>query len=370
MKFKLTLAISVLFLLAACKQEAPQQSHWGGPVSAKVQPVETRMVTEWQEFTGRFKAKQRVEIRARVGGYLAEIKFTDGQFINKGDVLFVIDQRPFLIALKSAKASYDLALWEFNRAKNLRATNAISEEGFEQRNQELLIAEAKLAEAKLNVEFTEVKAPFAGRLSRNLVDIGAVISGGSVNGTLLTTLVSTSPIEFYFEGSEADLLAYIRARENGLAPKNHLAPHPVFIKLQDESHFAHEGTINFMDNELSEDTGTIQTRATFNNDQGLFEPGMFARLRAAWNEPASKVVIPQHVIGTELTRKYVYTLDENNIARRSYITLGGLTEDGMQIITDGLPEDARIITSRLQMLQPGSQVIPASAEDAGEQGAY
>ncbi len=355
--------------LNACKdnKENAQASYVPQAVPVQVVPPEVREVTEWDEYTGRFQAAQRVEIRARVSGYLQDIKFDDGQIIQKNDVLFVIDQRPFTIAMESAQARFELAKKEYDRAKSLHKSKAISEEDFDQRLQQYRITKSDLDDASLNLEFTEVKAPFTGRISRNLVDVGSLISGGSSNATLLTTLVSVSPIEFYFEGSESDVLRYTRAAQNGEIPNDRGNEHAVYAQLQDETDFTHEGKINFLDNELDRSTGTMAVRATFNNDNGFLEPGLFARIRIAMGEPSERFLISPEIIGTEQTRKYVYVVTDENKAVRKYITLGHLTDDGMQIAKSGLNKTDKIIANNLHMIRPGAMVSimqPAENNDA------
>lgn len=266
----LVLSLLTAIFLSGCNQESNdnKRSPFGGAVSARIEQPQLRMVTEWDEFTGRFQAMQRIEVLARATGYLQDIKFKDGQIVQKGEVLFVIDQRPFQIALKRAKARYELADKEYKRAKGLRTLKAISEEDFEQRMQERHVVKADLDEARLNMAFTEVKASFTGRISRSLVDIGSLISGDNSSATLLTTLVSIHPIEFYYEANETDLHNYMRAREKGQYSDDRREPHPVFVKLKDEDDFVHKGMIDFRDNELDADTGTIQIRAVFQNEKG------------------------------------------------------------------------------------------------------
>lgn len=361
-----TLMLVAVISLSSCKEEvgAGPEGHMQSSVSVRVEQPEQRVVTEWDEFTGRFQAVQRVELRARVSGYLDEIKFEDGRIVQKDDVLFVIDPRPFQIAMKSAKARFELANKEFKRAKMLRSSKAISEEDYDQRLQEHSITQALLDEAKLNLEFTEVKAPFTGRISRNRVDVGSLISGGA-SATLLTTLVTTSPIELYFEGSEGDLLHYLRTRKK--TEDGRSETHPVFAKLQDEDTFVHEGKINFLDNELAFDTGTIQVRAIFDNETDILRPGLFARLRIAINDPVAVLLVPANVIGTEQTRKYIYTLDQDNKAVRTYVKLGSLTEDGLRIIKSGLTTENWVVVGGLHMVRPGVEILPIKVVDAGQE---
>ncbi len=348
-------------VLASCGEQQAAGPAPGAPqgVPVKISKPLVKNLTEWDEFTGRFQAHQRVEVRSRVSGYLDEVKFEDGQIIEKDDVLFVIDQRPFQIQVDQEQARFDSANSEYQRAKGLRKSKSISEELYQERLQAMRVAKASLDQALLNLEFTEIKAPISGRISRNLIDIGNAVNGNLSSGaTLLTTIVSTSPVEFYFEVTETGLLNYLRAKQRGEAITDRGKGYPVFLKLQDETEYLHEGKINFADNEISEDTGTVQVRAIFDNVEQLFEPGMFARLRAARGPAGDKLVVPQHVIGTEQVRKYVYALDDENKAIRKYLTLGAITEDGMQIVHSGLTKDDRIVVGGLHMVRPGAKIIP------------
>lgn len=354
----MAILLATTCLVTSCHKEEQAASQAPKALSVRVDSPQLRLVTEWQEFTGRFQAVDRVEIRSRVSGYLKEIKFTDGQDVQKGDVLFVIDQRPFQIALKTAKARFELATKEFNRAESLRKTSAISEEDYDERLQEMRVASAQVEEAELNLEFTEVKAPFDGRVSRNLISAGSLITGGSLSATHLTTLVTVSPIEFYFEGSEADIMSYIRARESGEVNKARGESHPVFVKLQDEQAFIHEGVFNFVDNEINPETSTIEARAIFDNKKETFIPGMFGRMRAAWYTPKERLLVPDTLIGTEQNRKFVYVLDEDNKAVRKYVSLGHLTDDGQRVIKSGLEKKDRMIVGHVHLIRPGVLISP------------
>lgn len=358
----------VALLLVACTAENKLQNAQAMPaaVPVKVGSPVAKKVNDWAFFYGHFRPAQRAEIRARVTGYVDRINFDDGQVVRQGETLFVIDQRPFINALDVATAQYELAKSEYEKVDKLRATQAVSEELFEQRYQEYRVANAALNDAKLNLEYTEIKAPFMGRVGRNLIDVGNLISQGS--GTVLTTLVTTDPMEFYFEVSESEMLSYTRARMAGEAEAERGDPYPVEIRLQDESGFVHKGMINFLDNEISMDTGTIEVRAVFENTNGLFEPGMFAELRLARRPPFDGLVIPQHIVGTELNRKFVYALDENNLAYRKYITLGAITDLGEQIVESGLVASDRIVMGGLHMVRPGVtiQPLPVDGDSPGQ----
>ncbi len=354
-------------LVSGCEKKTPDASPNIAAIPARVETPELRMITEWNEFTGRFQALDRVEIRSRVGGYLEEIRFKDGQEVKKGDVLFVVDQRPFEIELKSAEARFEFADKEFKRAGGLRKSNAISEEEYDQRIQEMRVAKAEMENARLNLEFSEIKAPFDGRISRNLVSSGSLISGGNANATHLATLLTVSPIEFYFEGSEADVLAYHRLRLNGGITGERGAAQPVYLKLQDEDNFVHEGIFNYVDNELRTDTGTMEGRAIFDNADGIFEPGMFGRMRATFREPSEYLVVPETIIGTEFNRKYVYALSAENKAVRKYVTLGQITEDGQRVIKSGLETNDRVVVGGLHMVRPNALISPITEDQVATQ---
>lgn len=358
--------IVFMFALVGCVPEEQQAGPgaMGGAMPARVMAPEKREVVEWDEFTGRFQAAQRVEVRSRVNGYVEDVKFADGQMVEEGDVLFVIDPRPFQIALNSAEATYEQAQREFERAEGLRKSKAISEDDFDQRLQEMQVSKAAYDEAALNLEWTQVKAPFSGRVSRNYVDIGNLVSGGDASASLLTTIVTVNPIEFYFEASEGDVLKYIRLYKSQERSGERGQPWPVFLKLQDESDFTHQGTINFVDNEIDVDTGTIQVRAVFDNGERIFEPGLFGRMRLTTTEPFEALLVPDHIIGTEQTRKFVYTVNTEGKAERSYLKLGTLTEDMMRIVKGGLGATDQVVVGNLQMIQPGMQIQPITQDDA------
>ena len=372
--FAKAVPLLIFLLLAACGNNE-QIINEPPPATVSVSKPLKLMLTEWDEYTGRFQAVDRVEIRARVSGYLKETRFEDGAMVKRGDVLFVIDQRPFKIALQQTRAELKQAQSEikqaqndFNRAQKLRKSRAISEEDFDQRQQSLMGAQARVEamraavdNARLNLEFTEVKAPISGRVGRDLVNPGNLINGGSANATLLTTLISLDPIHFYFEGSESDLLKYIRLSRSGQRPASRNSPNPVLVKLQDEKEFVHQGVMNFVDNELDLGTGTILGRAVFPNKDGILQPGLFGRARLIGRSRYEALLIPDDAINSDQSKKYVYVVNEQNRAGRAYIELGPLHDNGLRIIRSGLDEDARVVIGGIQRIRMPDQVVAPAA---------
>ncbi|MDC6384691.1 efflux RND transporter periplasmic adaptor subunit [Flagellimonas taeanensis] len=330
------------------------------------------MITEWDEYTGRFEASSRVEVRARVSGFLEQVNFTDGELVKKGQVLFVIDQRPFKIELDQARANHAQALAtlktaqdNFQRVESLRETGAVSTEEYDRRKQALVHAEAsvQLAQAtvdnaKLNLEFTQVKAPISGLVSRDRVNEGNLVDGGSANSTLLTTIVATSPIHFYFTGSESDYLKYVRLAKDGKRGSARSEGLPVQIKLLDEDEFLHEATLDFVDNEIDSQTGTIESRAVLRNEDHLLEPGMFGKARIIGSDEHKAIMVPDEIIGTNQSLRFIYVLGENNQVMTKNVILGPLHSNGLRIVREGLSPNDKIITNNLQKIGPGMVVNP------------
>ncbi|MAZ28658.1 MAG: efflux transporter periplasmic adaptor subunit [Cytophagaceae bacterium] len=331
-------------------------------------------ITEWDEYTGRFEASNRVEVRARVSGFLESVKFTDGQHVEKGQVLFVIDQRPFKIALDEANANYAQAVASlktaqdnFDRVEALRETGAVSIEEYDRRKQVLVganasinLAQAKVDNARLNLEFTEVKAPIAGLVSRDQVNAGNLIDGGNSNATLLTTIVATSPIHFYFTGSESDYLKYVRLARNGERGEARAEGIPVFIQLLDETDFVHEAKMDFVDNEIDNHSGTIESRAVLDNEDHLLEPGMFGKARLLGSAQHEAMMIPDEIIGTNQSLRFVYVLGEKNEVIAKTVSLGPLHSNGLRIVRDGISPEDKVIINNIQKIRPGMVVAPSA----------
>ncbi|MBP9864918.1 MAG: efflux RND transporter periplasmic adaptor subunit [Candidatus Omnitrophica bacterium] len=362
----------VLTLLAAgCGPQKDSQSGLAAmPVPAS-HPL-MKKITNWDEYTGRFQAVERVEVRSRVSGYVESVNFKDGQMVKKGDVLYVIDKRPFAIALKGAqakhaqmKAEFDQAQSDFNRSKPLRESRAVSEEEFEQRQQKMVAAAARVEEAAalvdeaaLNLEFAEVKAPIDGRVSRDYVNPGNLISGGTADATLLTTVVSFDPIHFYFEASETELLKYIRMNQDGTREDSRTKANPIFVQLLDEKDFLHEGAMDFVDNEVALGTGTIQGRAVFKNTDHTIEPGMFGRARLLASGEYEALLVPDAAIGSDQTRKFVYVINETRQVELRPVELGPLHQTAYRVIRKGLTPQDLVVIGNIQKVRNGLEVVP------------
>ncbi len=366
----MAVAVSGLFL-PACQSSRGDNAP---PPKLKV-PVAAPLyepVTEWEEFSGRFKAVDRVEIRARVGGYLNEVMFKEGELVKKGDVLFRIDPRPFHIELKQAEARLEQSKAEelqarnaFERVKSLKNSKAISQEEYDLRLQALNVAvarlqgaEADIAEARLNLEFTEVRAPISGKISDEFVTEGNLVSGGSDQSTLLTTIVSLDPIYFYFEGSEASLLKYIRQNNSDSIQGSTKPQARIAVKLLDEDQFVHEGSLNFMDNEIDRSTGTYRGRAVIPNPDLLITSGMFgsARVYSSHSEPT--ILVPDEIVGNDQSQKIVYVVGGKNKVEAKHVVLGPLYDNELRIIRSGLDPKDRIVIGNIQKIRPEMEVEP------------
>ena len=331
-------------------------------------------IVEWDEFTGQFAAVDYVEIRARVSGYLDEIHFTDGQIVNKGDLLFVIDPRPYQIALDSARAQLgeasarlDLANRQLSRAASLRKSDYVAASTYDERAQDVASATAAVETAKaainaaeLDLDFTHVTAPLTGRVGRHEVSLGNLISGGS-NGatTLLTTIVSLDPIYLNFDVSESDLLAYQRAVASGRLKSPRDQPIGVFAHLPDETNWSLQGRLDFLSNQVDRTTGTIRARATFPNPGYLITPGQFGRVRIPASEPYQAILIPDDALVTDQSRKLVLTVDADGTVVPKVVRPGPKYDPlGLRIVRDGLDPSDRIIINGLMRARPGAKVTP------------
>ena len=364
----LPMAAAMLVLASSACAPPPTQ----GPPPPKVtiaRPVE-REVTEWDEYTGRFDAVDSVEVRPRVNGYLQEIHFKDGALVNKGDLLFVIDPRPYEAArrraeaeLLLAKSRLTLAQKNFARVGELLPSHAISQEEGDIREASLRQAEASVLEAQaaldaaaLDVEFTHITAPVSGRIGRKLVTEGNLVTGGlGSEGTLLTTIVSLDPIYVYFEADEQAYLKYTHLALTGQRPSSRVYKNPVRVELTDENDFVHEGVMDFVDNQIDRGTGTIVGRAILPNPDLRLAPGLFGRVRLVGSGAYHALLLPDEAVGTDQSRKFVFVVDAEGKAQYRGVTTGPLI-DGLRVIRDGLTAQDAVIVSGMQRVRPGLKV--------------
>ena len=340
-----------------------------------------RTIVDWDEYTGRFEAVQRVEIRPRVSGYIDEILFRDGQLVKKGDLLMRIDPRPFQTTLDSAKAQLASAeaeqrrtRIELERGQELVESGALSVQVLDERlaaslraDAEIVIAEAAIRSAELNVEFTEVRAPFDGRISDRAVNIGALVVE---NNSVVTTLIATDPIYLEFTGSEADFLKYSRLSLNGNRESSRNAANPVEARLIDEQGWPHKGVMNFVDNELDPGSGTIRARAIFDNPDEFLTPGLFARLRIIGSGEYEALLLPDEAILSDQARKIVLVVDGEGMVGARVVELGPLHQ-GLRGIRSGITAKDTVIVNGVLRARPGGQVVPEeitlALEEAGSQ---
>lgn len=350
----------------------------GGPPAPQVvvaTPL-ARKITLWDEYTGRFEAREQVEVRARVSGFIEKIHFRDGQIVNKGDLLFTIDQRPFLLSvegaradLERAKAQVALGENEVERAEGLTRNQTITARDLDQRKANLLsaratqrAAEAMLKTAELNLEWTMVRAPISGRISDRRVDAGNLITGGQNGASLLTNIISIDPISFVFEASEADYIRYSRLMQNGGRPSGRDNPNPVLVRLADETDWKRKGQMEFMDNQLNPRSGTIRGRAIFDNKDQFLTPGTFGRMRLFGGE-VEAMLVPDAVIVSDQASKIVLTVGEGNKVVPKPVKLGPIV-DGLRVVSSGLATTDKVIINGLAnpMVRPGGIVNPQPGE--------
>jgi RND family efflux transporter MFP subunit len=359
-------ALVIVVQLAGCTRGETATPVAAAPApSVSVATVVSRQISDFDEFTGRFEAVERVEIRPRVTGYISSVNFVQGREVNKGDVLFVIDPRPYEADLKHAQAQLEqarsqltLATSEQDRANKLLAAHAISREELESRESALEQAHANVAGAQaavdtaaLNMSFTRVTAPITGVVSRAEITAGNLVTSGQ---TLLTTVVSVDPIYVSFQGDEQGFLNFMNfARKGGDAD----ATHPVFVGLANEAGYPHQGAIAFVDNEIDGATGTVRVRGRLDNHDRQFTPGMFARVKVVGAKTFPALLINESAVGTDQGLKYVLRVGNDNTIEYRQVKLGPVIE-GLRVVREGVNVGDTIVVNGLQHVRPGMTVTP------------
>ena len=365
------LAVSAALLVLALQPVMAQ----GGPPAMPVGVAEplAKRITQWDEYSGRFEPVASVEVRARVSGFIDQLHFKDGQLVNVGDPLFTIDKRPYEIAVEVAeaevarnKAQVELAELQVTRGASLINSRTITEAENDSRKSGLAVAraqlksaEAALRNAKLNLDWTEVRAPLAGRISDRKVDAGNLIAGGQSGATLLATIVTIDPIRFVFDISESDYIRYQRLYLSGSRPSERGdTVIPVRVRLADETDWTRTGKIDFVDNQLGARSGTIRARAILDNKDQLLAPGIFGRLQLFGGE-YDALLIPDSSVISDQARKIVFTVTPEGVVAAKPVVLGPLV-DGLRVVRSGLAPTDKVVLDGLAnpMVRPGAKVVP------------
>lgn len=368
--------VALASVFSSCRK-GPEAA--AGPATAPApkvtvaKPIAQRL-TEWDEFSGRLAAVASVEVRARVSGYLESTHFTEGREVKAGDLLFVIDPRRYQAEvaraqaeLERAQAAFELATAEGERAARLRKTEAISAEEAEVKAKgrvstaaALAAAQAQLDQAKLELEWTRVTAPIAGRVGRKMITEGNLVTGGSKDANILTTIVQLDPIYCYFDVDERSALKYRELARQGKRDSALYQSIPAQMALANQDGFPNQGKIDFVDNEISATTGSIKARGVFPNPGRLMSPGFFARVRIPGSGDYEALLVRDAAIGSDQGRPFVYVVGaDGKVAPRTIVT--GALENGLRIVRDGLTANDRVIINGLMAVRPG---VAVAAEEA------
>jgi len=362
------LSLVLLAGIGCKKASAPQQA----PLPVNVVTAIEKEVNEWDEFTGRLDPVESVEIRPRVSGYITEIHFEAGAIVKKGDLLYVIDPRPYQADFDRASAEVDrmdaqlkLAQIELNRAKELRDKNTISASEFDQKAATYQgsaaaksSAEAAKNSAALNLEFTQIKSPIDGRVSDARITLGNLVQPGAGPESVLTTVVSVDPIYAKVDADENAVLKYVKLSEEGKRVSARTAKIPAWVELGNETDFPHEGYVDFVDNRLDPTTGTVRARVVLKNwNPNLITPGFFVRTRVAGATPYRAALVEDKVISSQQGLKYAFVVKPDNTVERRNLETGSIFE-GKRIVKHGLKDGEKVVSTRLQLLQGGMKVQP------------
>lgn len=352
------------------------------PAVTVAKPVSKRII-DHSDFTGQMAAVDNVDIRPRVSGYIDRIVFKEGDLVNVGDLLEVIDPRPYQATLDQATANFRQAEAQqklneanFARAQDLRAKNVIATQDYDtavaQKNQseaQVLAAQAAVEAAQLNLNFTQIKAPIAGRISREQVTVGNLVQADQ---TTLTNIVSVDPIYAYAEVDENTVLRFEQLIAQGSVVDARQAQVPISIALGDQKEFSHQGVIDFIDNKVDPSTGTLQIRGKFPNPDGMLLPGMFVRVRVPTSKPYDALLIADQAVISDQGLKFVYVVTPDKTVNQVRVTLGPLV-DNLRVVREGLKPDDEVIVDGIIKARPGAPVRPEpgdmrnypSAEEAG-----
>ncbi len=367
------MAAATGLLVTGCQKSGPGQAGGAAPPPPVTvnQPL-LKEVVEWDQFQGRIEAVDSVEVRARVTGYLQSVNFKDGDEVKQGDLLFVIDPRPYQAELDRAEADllqsrtrFELASNDLARAGRLLAAKAISEEEADSRSKAAREAAAAIQSslasvemAKLNMEYTGVTAPISGRIGRKMITVGNLVNGGMGESTLLATIVSMDPIYCYFDVDEGAILKYQQLAREGKQDNLDGGKVRCEIELGDESGFPHKGLLDFVDNHLDPATGTLRVRGLFKNPDRVLQPGFFVRARVPGSSKYPALLISDQAVGTDQSQKFVFTVDGNDTVQYTPVSLGPLV-DGLRVIRGGLHSNDWVVVNGLMTIRPGAKVNPS-----------
>ncbi|MGZ5010088.1 MAG: efflux RND transporter periplasmic adaptor subunit [Methylobacter sp.] len=352
------------------------------PPGVKIALPLSQEITEWDEYTGRIEAVNSVDVRARVSGYLEKVNFKAGDKVHKGDLLFLIDPKPFNAQLnyaeaelERAKSRHELAKNDLARAERLFRSKAISEEEHDARSKGLReavaavqSAQANVYTARLNLEFTQVRSPIDGRIGRELITAGNLVNGGGGDATLLTFVVSTDPVYVYVDADERSALKYRRQAQQGGRGSLGDERTPVELAVADENNFPHQGHLDYESPREDAATGTVTLRGVFSNPDELLSPGFFARVRVRGSAPYPAILLPDRAVGTDQAQRFVWVVNQENQVEYRKVVLGAHIGQ-FRVITEGLkPEDWTVIEG-IQKLKPGAKVNPERISLTGPDGA-
>ncbi|MBL8829423.1 MAG: efflux RND transporter periplasmic adaptor subunit [Planctomycetaceae bacterium] len=373
----------VVCLVGLCSGCEPSKPPIAKPVAPEVlvaTPIQ-KEVTEYVEFTGRTEAASAVDIRARVSGYLIDVPFVEGSDVKEGDLLYQIDPRPFEAEVERSQG--EVARWQaqlskatadLTRSKTLRQQNVLSQEELDASiaqegiaKASLMSAEAALKQAKLNLEFTRITAPIAGRVSRTSITKGNLVSTGSADSGVLTTVVAQHPMYVLFDVDERTMLrhrAYLREKNDANQIAELKARRiPAYVGLANQTGFPYRGVLDFGDNRLDPTTGTIKVRAVLDNDEHVFTPGMFARVKLPFGDPHSALLVPSRAIGVDQGQRFVLVVNAENVVEVRPVTLG-MEEEQLRVVESGVSATDRVIVAGMQNVRPGITVQPRTASQA------